>query len=49
MPVLASDTDRLPSLWIDAISMTLPTNPVIDITTCKTGQTKVRNQRHSEK
>jgi hypothetical protein len=46
MPVLARDTDRLPSLWIDATSITLPTKPVVAITTCKTGKTGVRKQAH---
>jgi uncharacterized NAD-dependent epimerase/dehydratase family protein len=44
MPVLASDIDRLPSLRTDAMSMTLPTSPVVAITTCKTGKTEARSQ-----
>jgi hypothetical protein len=44
MPVLIKDNDRFPSLWTDAMSTTLPTIPVVAITTWKTGKTDGRNQ-----
>jgi len=44
MLVLASDIDRLPSLWTDAMSMVQPTSPVVAITTYKTEKNEEASQ-----